>query len=443
MITTKNTKLKHKRCRANYEGTLEPTKSGIYLARIMINGKRLSRSTGTKIKAEAEQFLKDWSEPFRLRDKIKSKQLLQLEIDSTKETLKELSADKNKVMIEDGFDAYLLKPNVENQNFKTIYEMRLVYNKFVRWLSVRHQEVRVMADLEHSIVEEYLGTIKKNKSASRYNRIFKALRSIWKEFGVEEPFREFKLQKELPPAREPLTVEEIDKIFAYLEEHPMYEGELLLAFKIALSSGMRCSDVCNLKWEELSLEKGWIHKTPIKTARVGTQIHVPIIPSLRELLIERSKNKTDDEYVLPIACYKHSTRTFNNDVRKVFTRCGIVTTKKVKNGHQFVKSFHSTRHTWISGLAMHGVPKELIAHVAGHTRYLQSMEYVHPSQARFHELMTGMPDFLTNRHGSASPTEQTEKPMQLPADMLKLIELQRKDGETVEECIKRVFSKSA
>lgn len=441
MIKTTNKLLKHGRCRANYEGSLELTKSGIYLARLTINGKRLSKSTGTKIKAEAEQFLKDWSEPFRLRDKIKSKQLLQLEIDSTKETLKELNSDKNKVMVEDGFDAYLMKPNVEDQNFKTIYEMRQVYNRFVKWLSEHHHEVRVMADLEHLVIEEYLAEIKQTKSASRYNRIFKTLRSIWKQFAVEEPFKEFKLQKELPSAREPLSVEDIDKIFAYLEEHPMYEGELLLTFKIALSTGMRSCDVCNLKWDELDLDGGWIHKTPIKTARIGTQIHVPMIPSLKELLINLSKHKTDDEYVLPIACYKHSTRTFNNDVHKVLTRCGITTTKKVKNGYQFVKSFHSSRHVWISWLAMHGVPKELIAHVAGHTKYLQTMDYIHPSQERFHELMSGMPDFLTDYHGSSNSTERTEKPIQLSDDMMKLIDLQRKDGETIEECIKRMFSK--
>ena len=106
-------------------------------------------------------------------------------------------------------------------------------------------------------------------------------------------------------SRKPLTDAELERLFDAARGDEFVYPLIVTA----ACTGMRCGDVCNLKWADVDLRNGLIE---CKTAKTGTRVTIPIIGRLMDLLNDLSDIPGDGAepaaYVFPAAAAKYNPR---------------------------------------------------------------------------------------------------------------------------------------
>ena len=153
--------------------------------------------------------------------------------------------------------------------------------------------------------------------------------------------------------RQPFTLEEIHFMIQSFPEP--WNDMVAVSFYLG---GLRISDVCMLRWEAVNWREGYIRLVEVKTRK---ERYLPILPQLRELLVQRLTQSTGgEEYVFPDMAhyYLGSSRTsistqFTALLRAHGMIAGTVDAGKRKGTKRHavsVKSFHSIRHSVVSYL---------------------------------------------------------------------------------------------
>jgi integrase len=126
----------------------------------------------------------------------------------------------------------------------------------------------------------------------------------------------------------------------------------------AVNTGMRLSEVLNLKWNDVDLDKGYLIVRDSKNYESRT---ISLNPNLKAAL-SSLKKETQSEYV------------FNG--RKTIKRAWTNTLRKSGIPHC---RFHDLRHTFASNLVMNGYDLVTVAELMGHKDISMTKRYSHPT----------------------------------------------------------------
>lgn len=134
---------------------------------------------------------------------------------------------------------------------------------------------------------------------------------------------------------------------------------------IALTSGMRRSEILTLEWKQIDLHHGFIH---LKHTKNGTDRIIPI-PKEIIILLEELKLKSSEDLVFP-------------PVRKIGNKHGLINLRAafeaaLKKAGIADASFHTLRHTAASHMAMQGVNSSGLQALLGHKTAAMSKRYTH------------------------------------------------------------------
>lgn len=210
------------------------------------------------------------------------------------------------------------------------------------------------------------------RSPARVNRELAVLRHMlnkavsW-ELLAASPFSKGKsLQLPEPGHRlRYLTEAEIPML---LEACPAYLAPLV---RLALHTGMRKSELLNLKWDQV--RHNFIHLAGSQT-KSGASRAIPLNQEAQAVLEEqRRRHHLKSSYVFPTAAgapYKDIKDGFAAACR----RAGIEDFR-----------FHDLRHTFASHLAMAGVSLTTIAALLGHKTLAMTLRYAHLSPGHLQE----------------------------------------------------------
>jgi integrase len=175
--------------------------------------------------------------------------------------------------------------------------------------------------------------------------------------------------------RRPFSVSEIRTILKAAPDQEWYSMILFGAY-----IGQRLSDIANLKWGNIDLEKGMIHLVTIKT---GTHVDVYIAPPLLQY-ISTLKVGRPEEPIHPNA-FPHARNTkdlsfqFVNLLKQIGLRKDDPS-KQVKGRRQTSEiSFHSLRHSVVSMLKEAGIADAAIEEYVGQSAEIQR-QYTHVGQ---------------------------------------------------------------
>jgi integrase/recombinase XerD len=154
-----------------------------------------------------------------------------------------------------------------------------IAEKFFAYL--HRQGVRKMDEITKTIIEDYL--VQRTKGFSRSSLIMEiqVLRIIFK-LAVEEevikvsPIKDFRKIKEDDPDPDPFTAEEISRLDG-IEKNPQDD----LVYKLFRHTGMRRSDVADLRWTAIDWDAKLLKW---RTKKRGKQIIVPLVPDLYKSL---------------------------------------------------------------------------------------------------------------------------------------------------------------
>jgi len=132
---------------------------------------------------------------------------------------------------------------------------------------------------------------------------------------------------------------------------------------VAVNTGMRPSEILNLKWEEVNFKQGYVL---VSNSKNNESRNIPMNENLKDTLL-RLNNELNLEYVFshkdgePIKSVKHG---FWSALRRSgINHCRI----------------YDLRHTFASNLVMAGVDIVTVKELMGHKDISMTMRYSHPT----------------------------------------------------------------
>ena len=269
---------------------------------------------------------------------------------------------------------------LRNYSHKTIKSYLSCLRSFVEYFKPKHPR-RIT---EEEIRKYLLYLIEEKKlAAGTVNQVFNALRFLYVEL-YNAPFVIGKLPRPMKEQKLPdvLNEEEVVRIFKAV---PNLKHRTMLM--LAYASGLRVSEVVNLKIEDFDVERGMIH---IRGAK-GKKDRYTLLPaSLREILHRYWK-----EYNLGTSGwffggakpnYHLAVRSIQHVFERAVQQAGI--TKLV--------SMHSLRHSFATHPLEHGTDLRYIQELLGHKNSKTTEIYTHVSKQHIGNIKSPL-DFIANK----------------------------------------------
>jgi len=178
---------------------------------------------------------------------------------------------------------------------------------------------------------DYLLTQVNSYSTSTYFSIFKRMLNIATEKGIFIVSPAHQIKNVKPETRRDfLSLEELKtlKSFDYIDGHDKPQPEILNAFLFACFTGLRLSDIINLKWENI-IDEDHIDLRIIKTNRF---LNMKMPHTAKEIIDQQRNDHPESENVFNLPA---SGVIINKHLKKWTEQAGI--TKHV--------TFHVARHT--------------------------------------------------------------------------------------------------
>ena len=430
-------------------GNLQQEKSGRWTIRVGINGRRLSRSTGTRDRDKAEAFLNRFLAPMGL--------------------------GAIRLPLAEAWHHYEMSPNRRDVAKTTLASKRTMWMCFARWMEQNHIEIGNLAEVTETAVGEYLAEFRCHHSATTYNNHVCALREVFRTLAekagvTHDPWAGVCLRSDDSVSRRELTLDEVERLYAAASK----EGsQWKLLVMVGIYTGLRLGDCCRLSWECVNLERQVIQVIPEKTKKHmhGKPVTIPIHPSLMaELTMVRERgtgNRCRQGYggqdgeradegreTSETGCFVNAaiaelylTRKWMvaEGLRRIFKMANITMSVRLegRSRKSVVASFHSLRHTFVSLSANAGVPLPVVQSIVGHCSTAMTRHYYHENEGVLRQAVEAIPaigaDAACAPAVALSPSGADNLPRRRPARRegvparLKRLERYRAQGLVTEE----------
>jgi len=415
-------------------GNLQKEKSGRYTLRVGINGRRLSRSTGTTDRERAEKVLERFLAP--------------------------LGLGATRLPLAEAWHHYEMSPNRRDIAQVTLDSKRNVWMAFARWMEKYHIEIGHLAEVTEEAVSEYLAQLRCRHAATTYNNHVCALREVFRlladKAGVaHDPWAGVCLRADDSVSRRELAIDEVERLYAAASKAG---AEWKLLFMTGIYTGLRLGDCCRLTWENVNLERQVIQVIPEKTKKhahgrpVTIPIHASLMQALREARDEgwgmrdeaggRASPRAETEcpcsdvaltgnaavpaatsYINPTIANLYLNENWRLDagLTRIFKAANITMSVRMdgRSRKSVVASFHSLRHTFVSLSANAGVPLPVVQSIVGHCSTAMTRHYYHENEDVLRKAVSAIPVIgravaprppSPDAGGRASPRTATESP---------------------------------
>lgn len=248
---------------------------------------------------------------------------------------------------------------------------------FIDFLNGRGSPSLRLSQISFQLVEEYKQERGKVVKPSTVNIELKVLRALY-NFAIqcksarENPVSEVDFFREVEKKPKFLQKEEIEELLD--NSNGLYP--VLYTF---LKTGLRKSELINLKWKDIDFKRKYItieSKEDWRT-KTGNTREIPITDDLVEIL---NKLPRTSDYVF-----------LNSKGRKY----GFHLTERVKRLAKSIgisdMTVHALRHTFISHLVMNGVDLVSIKELAGHSDIKTTMRYAHLAPGHLRKSIDKLP----------------------------------------------------
>ncbi len=263
---------------------------------------------------------------------------------------------QDRVKFEDFLDEYY---KLHCLNLKSCKKTHTTYTKqFKEIFKGKYLDEIKIVDIEHYRIAQM-----KDSAIGTVNRKLSFLRSLfnkaiaWDRYHGFNPVSKIKFFKENNTRLRFLDKEQITRLLSNCE------GRLKDIVSLALNTGMRKSEIFNLKWSDIDLDVRAIY---LRETKSGEGREVPINDEVFKVFKRIPKN-SKSEYIF---CYPDGQRMM--DIRKSFW-----TALKKSDIKDF--RFHDLRHTFASQMVMSGVDLNTVRELMGHNSLEMTLRYAHLS----------------------------------------------------------------
>jgi len=213
-----------------------------------------------------------------------------------------------------------------------------------------------------------------------------------------------------------LNKKQLLKIFEGIDEADVFVGSML-----ALCCGLRISEVCSLKKQDVDFENERIKIVQGK----GSKDRYVMLPSKLKPVLEKWFRINQAELVIP-ATYKDQMREaqFAGKFRKYLEKADlkIFMNKTVTGQPRYAYSFHTLRHTYATFLLEKGVDLYYVQRALGHSDIHTTQIYAHISNKD-----------LQNKINQAFGKKASHGRPESIQDPIQLLQLRFANGEITQE----------
>ena len=286
------------------------------------------------------------------------------------------------------FDKYAeqyLNYSKANKAWSSYRRDRFSINKLASFFKGKY-----LFEITSQMIEKYKATRLEKVAPATVNRELACLKHMFTKaidwgFVKANPAKGVKRLKEPPGRLRYLKTEEVEALLRACSDN------IRPIVVIALNTGMRKSEILNLKWSDVDLKN---LKITVINAKNNESRMIPINQTLYQELLELSQ-KANGEYVFS----NRDGRPFK-DIKKGFSsalkRAGIKDFR-----------FHDLRHTFGSHLVMQGVGLRTVQQLMGHKEIRMTMRYSHLSPEYVQKAVESL-DNLWTLYGHQNKNERPD-----------------------------------
>lgn len=292
--------------------------------------------------------------------------------DFTEDYLERHCKSKHKSLKNDIYHIIELKKHFAGKSLREITP-KMIEN----WRSLRLETVKP------ATVNRGLAFLK-----SMYNRAIE-----WEEINTS-PMKKVKLDKEPKGRCNFLEKEEIPKLLDNCAEH------LRAIVLVAINTGMRRTEILNLKWRDVDFRRDLINLFDTKN---GETREVPMNEVVKKILIGIPKHP-ESPYIFCHHGDKFDGKPYKDVKKSFFTalkKAGIIREVKFR--------FHDLRHTAASHLVMNGVDLKTVQEILGHKSFEMTLRYAHLSPGHKKKAVDRLGELMTQKKQKISKTEPVEQ----------------------------------
>ncbi|HWB01611.1 MAG TPA: tyrosine-type recombinase/integrase [Verrucomicrobiales bacterium] len=375
-----------------------------WIARIMVNGKRMDRSTGTIKKRDAQRQAEAWEADVRKAGTqdtgiqkafaalVESAALAakegRLTLDLTKTFITRLHKLANPDFVEPSltqvFDEWLgtLASRVSGSTMD-------IYRDAKRHLtSALGDAANAPAHtITRTQIDAALQTLKATMRASTVNLSLRAWKRVFRyalecKAITDDPTANVKaLPQGDSVKRAPFTPAEARSLIEAAT------GEWKGLIHAAAHTGLRLMDAVNLR--KSNVQNGVLIVKPAKTSRAEKVISIELTTELRQWIESQPAND-----LFPKLKTK-SVQLLSGDFKDIMTLAGVPDTVTLPTGETRDRSFHSLRHSANSWLAEGGVDIGTRQEILGHASAAQNLAYTTKSAANRRTAIAVLPNLAT------------------------------------------------
>jgi integrase/recombinase XerD len=275
-------------------------------------------------------------------------------------------------LIDKFIDHILIEKNLSFNTAKAYKNDLFKFKKFIELKNVN------LNKFDNNDITSFIIFLKgENYSPTSITRILSGIRNFYKFLigrgYVKNPFINIespKIEKRLP---EVLTLDEINRVLNLTKISRAHLRNIAI-LELFYSSGIRVSELCNLKISDLNLEVGFVKVKGKGNRERIALLNKKAVELIREYLKER---KWNNEYLfLNNRGNKISRQSIWKIVKKYSKFSGIE--KNVKP--------HTFRHTFATHLLSEGVDLRIVQELLGHKSISTTEIYTHIDRKRIKEI---------------------------------------------------------
>jgi integrase/recombinase XerC len=247
-------------------------------------------------------------------------------------------------------------------------------------------ELEDIKNVNYSIIRSWIVLlVNKGISNRTVNRKVSSLKTYYKfllktKQVVETPLAKHKALKTKKKLQVPFSEKEIIDVLGLLEEAEGFEGiRNKLIVELFYSTGMRRSELINLKFKDVSLEQ----KTLKVLGKRNKERLIPLLPSVcktvSEYLEDRAllENIVDSSFLL---LSSKGVKVYETLVYRIINSYFSKASEKVK------KSPHILRHSFATHLLNEGADLNSVKELLGHSSLASTQVYTHNSIAQLKQV---------------------------------------------------------
>ena len=246
------------------------------------------------------------------------------------------------------------------------------FSKFKEFLNECEIKTLQVNNVDENLVFDFkifLENKLNGESPANYFKKFKMVikSGIRKKIFLSNPAQDISIKKKDSIKKEVLNNEEIQ----LLASTPIANNEVKRAFLFSLFTGLRYSDIINLKWQNIDLRNGLLKTIQEKTKE---QVVIELHPTALQILGIPAPNI---QYVFSLP----SHTSCNNNLKNWCKKAGIG--KHV--------TWHCARHSFATNLIFYGADVNTVSKLLGHNSLRYTERYTHIVKSLKEKAVSNLP----------------------------------------------------